>query len=135
MKIGITLNDSTGLEGNVCEHFGQCSHFLIAEIKDGVLSQSQVVENGAQHGGGGCQAVNEILKYDIECVISGGMGMGAQQKFANAGVKIFGYDGKVKDAIEAFIKNALPGLSACAHGHEHHHEHGQQHSSDEGGCH
>ncbi len=119
MKIGITLNDSKGLDGNVCDHFGQCSHFLIAEINNGKLVESKVVENKAQHGGGGCQGVNEILKYDIEHVISGGMGMGAQQKFAAAGVSIFGFSGKVKDAIDNFINKSLGGLAECDHhGHQ-----------------
>jgi hypothetical protein len=41
------------------------------------------------------------------------MGMGAQQKFAQAGVEVFGYSGKVKDAPDDFMNNALGGLDAC----------------------
>jgi len=113
MRVGVTLGDEKGLEGQVCAHFGQCSHFLIAEIKDRKIASSQVVKNNAVHGGGGCVAVDEILKYKITHVVSGGMGMGAQQKFANAGVKVSGYSGKVKDGVEKLVKNELGGLDAC----------------------
>lgn len=120
MKVGVVLEDESGVEGNVCAHFGQCKFFFIADIDNDnkKITSSRIVPNTAQHGGGGCVAVDEILKYKVTHVIAGGMGMGAQQKFAQAGVKVFGYSGKVKDALEDLIKNALGGLGACReHGH------------------
>lgn len=122
MKIGITLNDEKGLEGEVCAHFGQCSHFLIVEADNGKVQNSKVVPNQAQHGGGGCQAVGEILQYGVTHVIAGGMGMGAQQKFANAGVKIFGFAGKAKDAVAELLSSSLAdGITPCKdHGHDCH---------------
>jgi len=125
MKLGIVLEDDNGVHGNVCAHFGQCKYFFIAEIdKDNKkILNSRIVENTAVHGGGGCVAVDEILKYGVTHVIAGGMGMGAQQKFANAGVQVFGYEGNVQKSIEDFLNNTLGGLDACK-------EHG-----DGGGCH
>lgn len=114
MKIGITLSDTTGMEGEVCAHFGQCSHFLIVETEGNKVKDSKVVANTAVHGGGGCQAVGEIMKYDVTHVIAGGMGMGAQQKFANAGVKIFSFSGKAKDAVAELLNSKLAsGIEAC----------------------
>ncbi|NLE65543.1 MAG: hypothetical protein GX606_06480 [Elusimicrobia bacterium] len=115
MKIGVVLEDDRGLEGNVCAHFGQCLNFLIADISpDGkAILESRVVPNRAQHGGGGCVAVDEILQYGITHVIAGGMGMGAQQKFASRGVKIFGFEGPVKDGIAALLANSLGGIEPC----------------------
>ncbi len=121
MKIGITLDDDKGLDGLVCAHFGQCRYFLIVEVENKEIKNTQVVPNNAQHGGGGCLAVNEISKYGISHVISGGMGMGAQQKFAQAGIDVFGFSGKAKDAVEALIENTLDGLESC------HGEHGVCH--------
>jgi len=118
MKIGVTLGDNSGLEGDVCAHFGQCSHFLIADVEDGKTVSTKVVVNEAVHGGGGCLAVDEILKHGVTHVISGGMGMGAQQKFAQKNVRIFGYSGKVKDAIKNLLEKGLGGIDACA-GHDH----------------
>jgi predicted Fe-Mo cluster-binding NifX family protein len=125
MKVGIVLEDDKGLDSNVSAHFGHCPFFLLAEIdpdKKEMLA-THIVPNNAQHGGGGCVAVDEILKHKITHVIAGGMGMGAQQKFVNAGVKVFGYDGSVKDALSDFMRNTLGGIEACRE-----HEHGE-------GCH
>ena len=39
MRIGVTLEDDKGLKSNISMHFGQCSHFLIAEIENGVIKE------------------------------------------------------------------------------------------------
>ena len=120
MKIGITLNDEQGMKSEVCAHFGQCSHFLIVESDGKKVTGSKVVPNTAVHGGGGCVAVTEILKYGITHVIAGGMGGGAQQKFANANVPIFGFSGKAEDAVKALLASELAGgIEPCKdHGHD-----------------
>jgi len=49
------------------------------------------------------------------------MGLNAQNKLAQAGVKIFGYSGRVNDAIDELLKGKLGGLEACReHGGECH---------------
>ncbi len=117
MKVGVVLEEDNGIHGDVCAHFGQCKFFLLLDIDKAAkrITASRTVPNTAVHGGGGCIAVDEILKYKITHVIAGGMGMGAQQKFANAGVEVFGFTGKVKDAIDAFMRDSLGGLDACKH--------------------
>lgn len=121
MKIGVVLGEAGGLESEVCAHFGQCSHFLIVDVDNGQVKGSRVVPNGAQHGGGGCQAVTEILKHGVTHVIAGGMGMGAQQKFAAAGVEIFGFSGKAKDGIANLLGATIrKGIAPCK-------EHGECH--------
>jgi len=120
MKVGVVLQDENGIHGDVCAHFGQCRYFFLADIdqKKKKIIATRIVPNTAQHGGGGCVAVDEILKYGVTHVIAGGMGMGAQQKFKQAGVMVFGYSGSVKDALDEFMNNALGGLDACReHGH------------------
>ena len=113
MRLAVTLEDENGIYSNVSMHFGQCRYFFLADIKDNKTERSRIVPNNAQHGGGGCLAVEEILKYNITHLIAGGMGMNAQHRFAQAGVKVFGYSGKTQDAIEDFLKNSLGGLESC----------------------
>lgn len=113
IRIGITLDSDGGLESDVSRHFGQCRYFCVVDMDGKTVKSSQVVLNSAQHGGGGCRAVDEMLRHKVTHVIAGGMGMGAQEKFAAAGVKIFGYSGKAKEALNHFIENALGGLDAC----------------------
>ena len=120
MRVAVTLEDERGLEGNVSAHFGQCEYFLIADITGREITDARVVPNTAQHGGGGCVAVDEILKHNITHVISAGMGAGAQNKFACANVLVFGYSGNVKDAVTRLINDSLGGLEACRDSHGHH---------------
>jgi predicted Fe-Mo cluster-binding NifX family protein len=115
MRIGITLNDEKGLLSEVSQHFGQCKYFLLADIENGKLVNEKVVPNTVVHGGGGCLTVDGLLQHDITHVIAGGMGSGAQQKFATNNVQIFGYSGIAKDGIDALLKNNLTGLGACNH--------------------
>lgn len=124
MRVGVVLNDEKGLMSDVCPHFGQCRFFLLADIDpiQKKITSTSIVPNTAVHGGGGCVTVDEILKHSITHVIAGGMGMGAQQKFAQAGVQVFGYVGKVQEALNEFMNNTLGGLAAC-------NEHGET-----GGC-
>lgn len=113
MKVGLVILENKGMDSRISEHFGQCENFLIAEIENKKVKDFKVYKNEIVHGGGGCKTVDEILKYKIDYVIAGGMGGGAQMKFADAGVKVFGFDGTAKDAIDNFLKNELGGLSAC----------------------
>lgn len=113
MKIGITINEDNGLQSEVSAHFGQCAYFLIADVENGKIISHKVEKNNAIHGGGGCVAVDEILSHNITHVIAGGMGMGAQQKFTNAGVPIFGYTGTADAAIQELLANQLSGINAC----------------------
>lgn len=118
MRIAVTTDGE-----HVSAHFGQCPQFTIFEVENKKVINKKIVPNSASHGGGGCIAVDEILKHNITHVIAGGMGMGAQQKFANAGVEIFGASGKVEDAIKDFLANKVGSLEACR-------DHG-----DHGDCH
>lgn len=108
MRVAVTTDGEL-----VSAHFGQCPQFTIYEIDNNKVKDKKVVANTAPHGGGGCVAVDEILKHKIDHVIAGGMGAGAQQKFANARVVVHGYSGKVDDAIKDFLANKLGDLDSC----------------------
>jgi len=120
MRVGVTLEDDKGLKSNVSAHFGQCSHFLIVDVDNSEIQFIRIEPNFAQHGGGGCTAVEEILKFNITHIIAGGMGAGAQNKFALADVQVFGYSGKAQEAIDCLITNSLGGLEACREQGKHH---------------
>ncbi len=115
MKVGIVLEEDTGVHGNVCAHFAQAAFFLLVDMEPGTgkIVHMRTVTNAVSHGGGGCVAVDEILKYGVTHVIAGGMGFAAQQKLAQAGVRVFGYSGNVQKALDDLMNNALGGLGAC----------------------
>ncbi len=119
MKVGVTLEDNKGLNSNVSAHFGQCEYFLIADVENNEIKNTEITPNTAQHGGG-CVAVDEILKHNVTHIIAGGMGAGAQRKFASENVQVFGYSGNVKDAILSLINDTLGGLDTCREQGRHH---------------
>jgi predicted Fe-Mo cluster-binding NifX family protein len=56
---------------------------------------------------------------NINAIISGGMGMGAQMKFNQFGINVFSFNGSVQDAITSLLKEELGSIEACkSHGHD-----------------
>jgi predicted Fe-Mo cluster-binding NifX family protein len=43
-------------------------------------------------------------------------------KFENAGVKVFGFNGKAKDAVENLLKNNLKEIENCHDHNDHNHK-------------
>ena len=68
MRIGITTNDDRGLDSEVSAHFGQCKYFCVVELNGNKIKEAKVAQNTAVHGGGGCQAVDEMMKHGVNKV-------------------------------------------------------------------
>lgn len=117
MKIGITLKEGNGIESEVSSHFGQCPYFLIVDVEDNKIIKTETVKNSVVHGGGGCRAVDELLKYNINVIISGGMGNNAKNRFLTNGIQVFSFNGKAKDAVNLFLQNKLTEIESCKEGH------------------
>jgi len=112
MRLGITLKNESGLYGDIAGHFRQCRYFFLLDIENSKVKNSRIVENTLVQNGMGRFAADELLKYRVTHVIAGEMGASAQQKLANAGVKIFGYSGNVKEALEDFLANKAGSVSS-----------------------
>jgi len=112
MRLGIALEDHKGLQGNIAEQLGQCESFFLLDIESNKIKQSRVVANTAACGRGEYVVADELLKYRVTHVVACGMSSDAQSKFTQAGVKVFGYSGKAKDAINDFLKNKIGTLGA-----------------------
>ena len=119
MKIAVTYDD-----GNVFQHFGRTEFFKVYEVEDNKVVSSEVVSsNGTGHG-----ALAGLLSgIDVDVLICGGIGGGAQAALAEAGVELCA--GASGNTDEAYLKGELVNSGAnCDH---HHHEEG--HSCGEGG--
>ena len=122
MKIGVTYEN-----GQIFQHFGRTEKFKIYTVEDGKVVASEVVDtNGSGHG-----ALAGFLEaFDVEVLICGGIGGGAQMALAQAGIKLFGgVAGDADAAVEALLKEELvfnPEVKCNHHGEGHHHH--------EGGC-
>ena len=137
MKLAVTYEN-----GQVFQHFGHTSQFKLVETENGEIVGSMVIgTNGTGHG-----ALAGLLKaLGVEVLICGGIGGGARNALADAGIQLYGgVSGDVDAAVEAFLKNELnynPDVR-CDHHDDHHHHGGDcgshgchSHSCGEHGCH
>lgn len=111
MKVAVSTEGDS-----VCSHFGRCPVFTIAEIADGKIIKTDVVENPGHQPG----MVPEFLKgMSVECVAAGGMGARAEEIFRAAGIRIVvGVVGKVAAALDGIAAGELKSSGAlCAGGH------------------
>lgn len=115
MKIAVTYEN-----GNIFQHFGHTEAFKIYDIQDGKILSSQIVgNNGSGHG-----ALAILLSdLQVDTLICGGIGVGAQNALAEAGIKLYGgASGNADDAVEALLANKLefdPNVHCKHHDHEH----------------
>ena len=118
MKIAVTYE-----AGEIFQHFGHTQSFKFYDVEDGKVVESQVVDtNGSGHGA----LATLLAENDIDVLICGGIGGGAQMALAQAGIKLYGgVSGNADAAVEALLKQELdynPNVQCNHHGegHEHH---------------
>ena len=126
MKIAVTYEN-----GEIFGHFGHTKQFKVYETESGRILSSKVVDtNGSGHGA----LAGMLSSLDIDVLICGGIGGGAQMALSNAGIKLFGgVQGDADKAVEAYLNNTLAYNpdAKCDH---HDHEHGEGHTCGEHGC-
>jgi len=124
MRIAVTYEN-----GMVFQHFGHTAQFKIYQIEDRKVIASTVVDtNGSGHG-----ALAGLLKaLEVDALICGGIGGGAQMALAENGIALFaGVQGEADSVIEALLSNTLK-FSTDANCD--HHGHDEDHSCGEHGC-
>ena len=115
MKIAVTYEN-----GNIFQHFGMSKEFKVYEAEDGKVIKSEVIgTDGKGHG-----ALAGVLGGNaIDVLICGGIGGGAQQMLAGAGITLYaGVSGSCDEAVAALLAATLAYQTAANcdhHGHEH----------------
>ena len=133
MKLAVTYED-----GKVFQHFGHTETFKLYRVEDGqIVATELLASNGTGHG-----ALAELLKrHDIDVLICGGIGGGAQAALAEQGIELCaGAQGSADEAVAAYLRGELINTGAnCDHHHGEEHACGSQGCGDhgcrsEGGC-
>ncbi|MBE6790772.1 MAG: dinitrogenase iron-molybdenum cofactor biosynthesis protein [Ruminococcaceae bacterium] len=126
MKIAVTYEN-----GEVFQHFGHTAQFKLYEVEDGKIVNAEVVDtNGSGHGA----LAGLLSELNVNILICGGIGGGAQMALAQSGIKLFGgVHGNADEAVEAFVANSLSydPEAKCDH-HDRHH--GEGHTCGDHGC-
>ena len=126
MKIAVTYEN-----GEIFGHFGHTKQFKVYETENGKILSSKVVDtNGSGHGA----LAGMLSALNIDVLICGGIGGGAQMALSNAGIKLFGgVQGDADKAVEAYLNDTLSydPDAKCDH---HDHEHSEGYTCGEHGC-
>lgn len=128
MKIAVTYED-----GNVFPHFGRTEQFKIYDITEGKVTGEEIAgTKGSGHG-----ALAGFLKdKQADVLVCGGIGRGALDALAQAGIKVYGgVTGKADAAIEEFLAGNLdynPDIQCNHHGNCHHED--SECTEDKNGC-
>ena len=121
----LPVEDATGINAEVAQHFGRAPYFAIVELDESQKSPKVKIEpNKSEHMGGASGHSHEsflALKPDV--VIAYSMGPGALNTFLGAGVTVLAATAlTVEGNIESFKEGKLKELvGGCEHAHEHHH--------------
>lgn len=127
MRIAVTYQ----MNGEIFQHFGHTEKFKLYDIADGEVRAMKIISaNGSGHG-----ALAGFLKEnEVDTLICGGIGGGAQNALKEAGIELYGgVSGSADAAVVALLSGKLsfnPQVK-CDH---HDHEHGEGHTCGDHGC-
>jgi predicted DNA-binding protein (UPF0251 family)/predicted Fe-Mo cluster-binding NifX family protein len=127
MRIAVTYEN-----GKIFQHFGHTEHFKLYDVEDGKIVSEQIVDtNGSGHG-----ALAGFLKAaQADALICGGIGMGARNALAEAGITLYGgVTGSADAAARALAQNSLQydPDARCDHHHGEGHDCGHHHGEGNG---
>lgn len=133
MRIAVTYED-----GQVFQHFGHTEQFKLYDVEDGRVKSSRVLSSG---GFGHGALAGFLAAQQVDTLICGGIGGGAQAALAEAGIRLYaGCSGSADEAVNALLAGTLVWEEnpVCNHHGEHHHGdcHGEDHEcgKQEGKC-
>ena len=97
MKIAVTYDN-----GNIFQHFGKTETFKVYEVEDNKVVSSEVIgSNGEGHGA----LAGLLAGQNVDVLICGGIGGGAQTALAEAGVELC--SGAQKDIPAEIMKRDI----------------------------
>lgn len=108
------------LNEEIFQHFGHTEQFKLYHIENDRIINSEIIStNDFGHG-----ALADFLKlHNVEILICGGIGGGAQTALNNVGIKFYGgVTGNADEAVAAYLSKNLvfnPNIKCNHHGENH----------------
>lgn len=127
MKIAVPYEN-----GQVFQHFGHSGQFKIYDVEDGRITAERIADPaGSGHGA----LAGFLSGLEVDTLICGGIGAGAQEALAQAGIRLYGgVTGGADEAVRALLAGTLNYSAEVRCGrHDHHGEHGHC-GEDHHGC-
>ncbi|AKJ40217.1 MULTISPECIES: NifB/NifX family molybdenum-iron cluster-binding protein [Methanosarcina] len=121
-KIAIPSMNDSGLESDVCYHYGSCEYFTIVDVKNKNIESVKTISNLSPEIEHNCAAPSKILESNnVNAVLVAGIGGRPLMSLAEKNIKVFaGITGKVSNAVEDYNNGLLQELSMngtcnCSH--------------------
>ena len=100
MRVAVTYEN-----GMIFQHFGHTEQFKFYDIEGNEIVKEQTADTmGSGHG-----ALAGFLKeHNVDTLICGGIGGGAQMALADAGIRLYGgVSGSADEAVKALLAGGL----------------------------
>ncbi len=114
--------------GNIFQHFGHATNFKLYDADNGTIRKTEIVSTvGKGHGA----LAAFLTQHNVETLICGGIGSGAQTALRLCGIKLCGgVTGSADDAVKQYLHASLKYVYAptCIHGDA------DGHACSENGC-
>jgi len=122
MRIAVSADNNNGLDSVVSPHFGRCPHFVLVDVAGQEIERVSAIDNPyyGRHEPGQVPAF--IHSYDVDVMLTGGMGGRAVAFFRQFDVEpVTGAAGTVRQSLERYLGGTLRGAEGCRESHEHGH--------------
>ena len=128
MKLAVTYNPENG---EIFQHFGHSEQFKLYDVENGTIVNTQIVDsNGSGHG----MLAGFLKEAQVDALICGGIGMGAQMALNEADIRLYaGVQGSADEAAKALAEGRLeydPDARCDHHGHHHGGDCGHDHCGE-----
>ena len=125
MKIAVTYEN-----GQVFQHFGHTEQFKVYDVEDGKITSSEIVDTDGQGHGA---LAGFLFGGGVDVLICGGIGGGARNALAEAGIQLYpGATGDADEQVASFLAGSLnydPNTMCNHHGEGHTcGDHSEEHS-------
>lgn len=123
-RIVIPVEDKSGMDARLAQHFGQAPYFAVIDLdeKNNVTSIT-TEDNKGEHVGGTGHPHEHLMVLEPDVFVVNGMGPGCLASLVANGVMVLKAAGNnVKEILSSFIEGKLGILEGgCQHAHHHHH--------------
>lgn len=114
MRVAISSEGGGGLDSAVSPHFGRCSHFTLVDLEGADPREVRAVPNPFVDGHEPGQVPMLMASYEVDVMLSGGMGRRAIEIFEQLGIQaVTGAAGSVREALESYLTGNLSGGGPC----------------------
>ncbi|MEJ2313563.1 MAG: NifB/NifX family molybdenum-iron cluster-binding protein [Nitrospirota bacterium] len=119
MRVCFPIRENVGLNSQVYGHFGSAPAFLVVESDTGGIVSLNNMDANHEHGQ--CSPVKALGWQEVDCVVTGGIGVGALLKLMSNGIDVYRAGGPtVGENLELMRAEGLekfrPGEVCSGHG-------------------